>query len=53
MLKGRGACPNDEAIVKLLSMGWQQVAQTGTQPMPEWQAALKQCVRLCGERVQV
>jgi transposase-like protein len=53
VLKGRGAFPNDEAIVKLLYMGWQHVAKKWTQPIPEWKAALNQFVMLFGERVQV
>lgn len=51
VLKGRGAFPNDEAIVKLLYMGLQQVAKKWTQPIPEWKAALNQVVILFGERV--
>jgi putative transposase len=50
-LKGRGAFPNDEAIVQLLSMGLQHVAKKWTQPIPAWKAALNQCVMLFGERV--
>ncbi len=53
VLKGRGAFPNDEAIVKLLYMGLQHVAKKWTQPIPEWKAALNQFVVLFGERVQV
>jgi putative transposase len=52
-LKGRGAFPNDESIVKLLYMGLQHVAKKWTQPIPEWKAALNQFVILFGERVQV
>lgn len=51
--KGRGAFPNDESIVKLLSMGLQHVAKKWTQPIPEWKAAWNQCVMLFGERVPV
>jgi putative transposase len=51
VLKGRGAFPNDEAIVKLLYMGLQHVAKKWTQPIPEWKAALNQFVILFGERV--
>ena len=51
--KGRGAFPNDESIIKLLYMGLQHVAKKWTQPIPEWKAALNQCVILFGERVQV
>jgi putative transposase len=53
VLKGRGAFPNDEAIVQLLYRGLQHVANKWTQPIPEWKAALNQCVMLFGERVQV
>ena len=53
VLKGRGAFPNDEAIVKLLYMGLQHVAKKWTQPIPEWKAALNQFVILFGERAQV
>ena len=51
VLKGRGAFPNDEAIVKLLYMGLQHVTKKWTQPIPEWKAALNQFVILFGERV--
>jgi putative transposase len=51
VLTGRGAFPNDEAIVQLLSMGLHHVAKQWTQPIPEWKAALHQCVILFGERV--
>ncbi len=53
VLKGRGAFPNDESIIKLLYMGLQHVAKKWTQPIPEWKAALNQFVMLFGERVQV
>jgi transposase-like protein len=49
--KGRGACPNDAAMVKLFYRGLQHVAKQWTQPIPEWKAALNQCVMLFGERV--
>ena len=51
VLKGRGAFPNDEAIVKLLYMGLQHVAKKWTQPIREWKAALNQFVILFGERM--
>jgi transposase-like protein len=51
--QGRGAFPNDESIIKRLSMGLQHVAKKWTQPIPEWKAALNQVVILFGERVQV
>jgi putative transposase len=51
--QGRGAFPHAEAIVKRLSMGLQHVTQKWTQPIPAWQAALKQCGILFGERVPV
>src|ERR671934_173575 len=53
VLKGRRAFPNDEAIMKVLSMGLQHVAKKWTQPIPEWKAALNQVVILFGERVPV
>lgn len=53
VLKGRSAFPNDEAILKVLYMGLQQVAKKWTQPIRDWKAALNQCVILFGERVQV
>jgi putative transposase len=53
VLKGRGAFPNDESIVKLLYMGLQHVAKKWTQPIREWKAALNQFVILFGERVPV
>jgi hypothetical protein len=34
-------------------MGLHHVAKQWTQPIPAWKAALKQCVMLFGERVQV
>jgi putative transposase len=51
VLKGRGVFPSDEAIVKLLYMGLQQVAKKWTQPIADWKAALNQFVLLFGERV--
>ena len=51
--KGRGAFPNDEAIVTLLYRGLPQGAQKWTQPMPAWKAARNQFVILLGERVQI
>ena len=53
VLKGRSAFPNDESIIKVLYMGLQHAAKKWTQPIPEWKAALNQCVILFGERVQV
>ena len=53
VLKGRSAFPNDESIINVLYMGLQHVAKKWTQPIPEWKAALNQCVILFGERVQV
>ena len=53
VLQGRGGCPTDEAIVKLLSMGLQHVAKKWTQPLPAWTAALNPFVMLFGERVPV
>jgi transposase-like protein len=51
VLTGRSAFPNDEAIVKLLSMGLQHVAKKWTQPIRDWKAALNQFVILFGDRV--
>ena len=51
VLKGRGAFPNDDSIVKLLYMGLQHVAKKWTQPIRDWKAALNQFVILFGERV--
>jgi len=51
--KGRRAFPPEESIIKVLSRGLQQVAKKWTQPIPEWQAALHQCVMRFGERGQV
>jgi transposase-like protein len=53
VLKGRGAFPNDEAIVQLLYMGLQHVAKQWAQPIPAWKAALNQFAMLFGERVPV
>ena len=50
-LKGRQAVPHDESLITVWSLGRQHVAQTWTQPIPEWKAALKQFVMLFGERV--
>jgi len=52
VLKGRSAFPHDEAIMKVWYRGLQHVAKKWTQPIPEWKAALNQCVILFGERVQ-
>ena len=49
----RGAFPQDASIIQRLSLGLHHVAKQWTQPMPEWHAALTQCVILFGERVQV
>ena len=51
--KGRGAFPNAESSVKLLSMGLQHVAKKWTQPIRDWNAALHQFVILFGERIPV
>jgi putative transposase len=51
VLKGRGAFPHDEAIIKLLYMGLHHVAKKWTQPMREWKVALNQFVMLFGDRV--
>jgi len=53
VLKGRGAFPNDDSIVKLLYMGLQHVAKKWTQPIRDWKAALNQFVMLFGERIPV
>lgn len=53
VLKGRGAFPNDESIVKVLSVGLQHVAKKWTQPIREWKAAPNQFVILFGDRVPV
>jgi transposase-like protein len=50
VLKGRGAFPNDAAIVQLLYRGLQPVAKKWTQPIRDWKAALKQFVLLYGDR---
>jgi putative transposase len=49
--KGRSVFPNDEAILKLLSMGLQPVAKKWPRPIRDWKAALNQFVILCGDRV--
>jgi len=53
VVHGRGAFPQDASIIQRLSLGLHHVAKQWTQPMPEWHAALTQCVILFGERVQV
>lgn len=53
VLKGRGAFPNDESIMKLFDRGLQHVAKKWTPPIREWKAALNQFVILFGERVPV
>jgi putative transposase len=53
VLKGRGAFPNAESILKLLYMGLQHVAKKWTQPIRDWKAALNQFVILFGDRVPV
>jgi putative transposase len=50
VLKGRGAFPNDAAIVQLLYRGLQPVAKKWTQPIRDWKAARKQFVLLYGDR---
>ena len=53
MRQGHRAFPHAESIIPGWYRGLQQVAQKWTQPIPEWKAALNQCVMLFGERVQV
>ena len=50
-LKTRGVFPNDESIVKVLSLALQSVAKRWTRPIRDWKAALNQFVMLFGERV--
>ena len=52
-LKTRGTFPTDEAIMKVLYLGLQQVAKRWTRPIRDWKAALNQFVILFGERVPV
>lgn len=51
--KGRRAFPHDESIIKVLDMGLHHIAKKWTQPIPEWKAALNQCVMLFGDRMPV
>ena len=53
VLKNRGAFPNDQAIMKLLYLGLNNVAKKWTQPIQNWKAALNQFVILFGDRVPV
>jgi transposase-like protein len=51
VLKGRSVFPNDEAMLKLLYMGLQHVANKWPRPIRDWKAALNQFVILFGDRV--
>jgi putative transposase len=51
VLKGRGAFPNDEAIVKVWYLALHHVAKKWTQPIRDWKAALNQFVILWCTRV--
>ena len=52
-LKTRGVFPNDEAIVKRLSVALHNIAKRWTRPIRDWKAARNQFVILFGERVPV
>lgn len=49
--KKRGAFPTDEAILKVLSLGLQQIAKKWTAPLPEWKRARNQFAMIVGDRV--
>jgi len=51
VLKSRGACPTDEAILKVLYLGMQRIAKKWTMPIPDWTRALNQFAILLGARV--
>lgn len=51
VFKGRGAFPTDEAILKVLYLGMQRLAEKWTTPIPEWKRALNQFALLLGDRV--
>lgn len=51
VFKGRGAFPTDEAILKVLYLGMQRIAEKWTTPIPEWKRALNQFALLLGDRV--
>lgn len=51
VLKGRGAFPTDESILKVLFLGMQRIAKKWTAPIPDWKRALNQFAILIGERV--
>ena len=53
LLKTRGACPNDDSIVKILYLGITRVAKKWTMPIWDWRSALNQFVILVGDRVPV
>ena len=53
LLKTRGACPNDDSIVKILYLGITRVAKKRTMPIWDWRSAHNQFVILVGDRVPV
>ena len=46
VLKGRGAFPTDESILKVLFLGMQRIAKKWTAPIPDWKRALNQFAML-------
>lgn len=50
LLRNRALFPNDEAIVKLVYLGLQDVSKNWTRPIQNWKAALNQFAILFGDR---
>ncbi len=53
VIKGRGAFPHDDAIRKLLYLGFRNASRKWTLPIRDWKAALDQFIILFGDRVPV
>ena len=53
IIKGRGAFPHDDAILKLWYLGFKNTSKKWTMPIRDWKAALNQFIILFGDRVPV
>jgi putative transposase len=51
VIKNRGSFPSDEAALKLIYLGLENISRKWTRPVPDWQAALNQFAILFEERL--
>jgi putative transposase len=51
IIKNRGSFPNDEAAMKLIYLGLQNISERWTMPIREWKAALNRFAIVFGERL--